>query len=680
MKPFFKQNCVLCHNADTSTAGIRVDQLDPKLEDRHIPTWEAIRNRIRAGTMPPKGMPQPTSAERQRMVEWIGNALEFARMRPSPKNGLVRRLTVSQYRNTLRELLLLDEDLTGGLPPDAVSKDGFLNNKDTLQLSPLLTESYFEIAEAALDRSIVDTRRKPSIQNFRVDLGAGINPAPLPEKLVLGADSMLLENPDFMVTQLTPTKPFAFEPIVMRTKYRFIEGYRGNDTVRGWRDYDSIYHAVFADMRGSKGYPKGDPYNTVPQGLLLRPAIPNDEIFGADGTYGPKANFKISLRELPEDGRFRVTVMAAKYNDGLLLDAGTPSQNSNGIVWKDTRTPGTVTIPKPGVYQVDIYGPEQKLPPPDPSRLRTGLAGSWPEDTVAAGHLDGKAKLVDSPVGKAVSLSDSGDSFTVPRAAIPTNDAMNVGEGDFSVAAWIHPTQIRRVGIVSLGGSDRNLGWYLATSDNRGSLRFETAGRDSQANATVSSPAGAIKVNTWQHVAVVVRRGKNDTRLYVNGSLVARASTGTAQFDDTKADLQLGRIPGAAPFQGELADVRLYNRPLDEAEIQALLQPGKQFVKSNSEKKQEVTLTLGGRQFSGMLEQPAFLAVRLDAGPLQLSVQNTGARELDRVVFTPLPAGNEVAKRFLAFEKRLPQAGRPSRAAPRLRQHARSRRRAANRR
>ena len=69
---------------------------------------------------------------------------------------------------------------------------------------------------------------------------------------------MLLENPDVLVTQLTPTKPFAFEPFFMRTKYRFIEGYRGNDTVRGWRDYDSIYHAVFADMRGSAGYPKGE--------------------------------------------------------------------------------------------------------------------------------------------------------------------------------------------------------------------------------------------------------------------------------------------------------------------------------------------------------------------------------------------------------------------------------------
>ena len=86
---------------------------------------------------------------------------------------------------------------------------------------------------------------------------------------MLGAGSLLLENADFTVTQLTPVKPFAFEPFMMRTHYRFIEGYRGNDTVRGWRDFDSIYHAVFADMRGSDGYPKGKPYSTAPQGLLL---------------------------------------------------------------------------------------------------------------------------------------------------------------------------------------------------------------------------------------------------------------------------------------------------------------------------------------------------------------------------------------------------------------------------
>ena len=134
-----------------------------------------------------------------------------------------------------------------------------------------------------------------------------------------------------------------------------------------------------------------------------------------------------------------------------------------------------------------------------------------------------------------------------------------------------------------MAGSDRTLGWYLELPDDRGTLRFQTAGPADQANGTVSSRPGAIRANTWQHVAAVVRRGRNETLLYVNGYLVAKAALGAAQFDDPKADLQIGNFPGTQPFQGDLADVRLYRRPLDEAEILALVQPGKQFVQPPAE-------------------------------------------------------------------------------------------------
>ncbi len=49
---------------------------------------------------------------------------------------------------------------------------------------------------------------------------------------------------------------------------------------------------------------------------------------GEASTYGPKANFKISLRELPDHGRFRVTVNGGEIQDGLLLDRGAPAQTS----------------------------------------------------------------------------------------------------------------------------------------------------------------------------------------------------------------------------------------------------------------------------------------------------------------------------------------------------------------
>ncbi len=310
--------------------------------------------------MPPEDAKQPTADERKRAVEWTEAALKVARARPTPKNGSVRRLTVAQYRNTLRELLLLDDDLAETLPPDAVSRDGFVNNQDTLQLSPLLLEAYFDIADQALSRCLVDPKAKPTIQNFRVDLGTGINAKPIPDDLVLGADSLLLDKRDFTVEQLKANKPFAFEPFQMRTKLRFIEGYKGNDTVRGWREYDSIYHAVFADMRGTHGYPKGRAYGTVPQGLLLRPAIPSSEVFGVESTYGPRANFKIALRELPTLGRFRVTVTAAKYDDGLLLDPGAkPLDAADSIECRDLKS---VTTKQAGVYQVDVHGAKTSKP------------------------------------------------------------------------------------------------------------------------------------------------------------------------------------------------------------------------------------------------------------------------------------------------------------------------------
>ena len=365
VRPLVQKYCVRCHNLDNLKSGVRVDHLDGSLEGRTVNLWKAIGEQLADEAMPPDDQPQPSAEERQLLAGWIDEAVAAARARKQPKNGSVRRLTVAQYRNTLRDLLGIDDDFSDLLPPDAVSKDGFLNNAHSMQLSPLLLEAYFNIAEQALDRAIVDEPSPPEIQNFRMDLGEKINAQPCSDPLILGALSHLLANADFQVTQLEPAKPFAYKPFLMQTKYRFIEGYQGNDTVRGWREYDSIYHAVFACMRGAEGYPKGLAYQTVPEGLLLRPAIPSDELFQVDSTYGPKANFKISLRELPDRGRFRVTVKAAKYDDGMLIDPGAAARDSSSPearLIEDLSQPQTIEIPAAGVYQLDAYPPKDEKP------------------------------------------------------------------------------------------------------------------------------------------------------------------------------------------------------------------------------------------------------------------------------------------------------------------------------
>lgn len=663
VRPFFKKYCQRCHHADKPTSGVRVDNLDPAFEERQLKLWLHIAHQTAHGSMPPEDALQPSATEKAQVVAWMEKGITQARLRPTPRNGCARRLTVAQYRNTLRELLLLDDNLADNhLPPDAVSRDGFLNNQETLALSPLLLEAYYDIAEKALDRCIVDPKSKPTIQNFRLDFGTGINPTPIPDKLILGADSVLLNAADFILRELQPAKPFPYQPFSMRTQYRFIEGYQGNDTVRGWRDYSSIYHSVFACMRGTQGYPKGKAFSTVPGGLLLRPAIPSAEIFGVESTYGPRANFKIALRELPDHGRFRVTVTAAKYPDGLLLNPGAqPAQTTPQAICANPGPNKSVEIPTDGIYQVDLHAEgDGKQPSPDGSQLNQGLIGHWPLNGSPAsqppanhlvGTLKADAKWADSPFGKALSLDGYEDSFTVPR-----HESMAVGQGDFSVAAWIHPRELRQAGIVCLGKYNWTHGWYFDMPGPNGVLRIETAGPDNKSNGTVASAPGAIQVNKWQHVAAVVNRA-GQTRLFINGYPVAQGKIGAANLDNPKVSLQIGRIQDSDQFHGEITQVRVYHRALGENEIQALVEPGRRFASPPQDKASEVELALGNRHFSGTRTQPAFLAVRLPAGPLPVSLTKAGGRPVGKITFTRLPENSPTAGKFLAFEKRNPRIG-----------------------
>ncbi|HAA72897.1 MAG TPA: hypothetical protein DCE55_27410 [Planctomycetaceae bacterium] len=667
IQPLLKTLCLRCHNAEKMESGIRLDHLDGTLPDKNLFHWRDVRKQLLGMGMPPEGERQPTDAERDLLVGWIQNAMIVARQRNNERNGLIRRLTVAQYQNTIRELLQLEEDLTAVLPADGISAEGFANNVQTLALSPLLIEAYFNIAEQALDLSIVDPETPPVIQTFQMDLGKDINPTPIADKLILGAGSLLIDKPDVVVRELAPEKPFAYTPFSMRKDFQFIEGYQGNDTVRGLREFHSIYHAVFACMRGTNGYPRGAAYETVPGGLLLRPAIPSSEIFGQESTYGPRANFKVSLRELPAQGNFRITVRAARMDDGLLLDSDTAAvdrQKPGGLRIDDPGTTQEVMVPEEGIYQVDAYaganGPP--LDAPDASRLTEELVGIWSLDGTTArvpvgtshkGKLVGAAKFVESPFGQAITVDGKSGAVVIPR-----DPQLKVGDGAFTVAAWIHPRELRQGGIVCLGGYGYVHGWILDMPNAQGVLRLETARPGKIHNGTVQSRPGVLRANQWQHVAVVVERDEKTTRLYVNGYEVGSGTIAKWDLDNPDVQLHIGRVQNAQFFSGDIDDVRIYRRALGKAELQALVEPGRRFAfVPAAEKPQNLTLQLGERYFSGILTQPAFLAVRLPAGAVTLRAQYAGDRAPSHIQLTRVDPGGKLARTFAQFEKRRPTLG-----------------------
>ena len=130
-------------------------------------------------------------------------------------------------------------------------------------------------------------------------------------------------------------------------------------------------------------------------------------------------------------------------------------------------------------------------------------------------------------------------------------------------------------------------------------------------------------------------------------------------LDNPTMDMHIGRIPGSELFWGEIDEVRFYRRALETAEIEALIEPGREMAEAPppSTETSQLTLQLGNRRFTRSLQQPAFMAVRLPAGSLKLNVEYGNVAAVDRVVLTPLRDDDTLAQRFNIFEQRAPRIG-----------------------
>lgn len=144
--PVLKQYCAGCHNTKSRTAGLALDELNPAEAGRHPEAWEKVVRRLRARYMPPAGLPRPDEATYRAVVASLESALDqAAAARPNPgRTGALRRLTRTEYRNAVRDLLAVDADVSSLLPADE-SSHGF-DNVTVGDLSPTLLERYLSAA------------------------------------------------------------------------------------------------------------------------------------------------------------------------------------------------------------------------------------------------------------------------------------------------------------------------------------------------------------------------------------------------------------------------------------------------------------------------------------------------------------------------------------------------------
>jgi len=141
------QYCLVCHNEQLETAGLRLDLVDFANVAENLEMLEKVVRKLRVGTMPPPDMPQPSVDERSLMVSWLETSLDAAAAaKPNPgRTETLRRLNRTEYQNSIRDLLSLDIDATSLLPPDE-SGYGF-DNVNVGDLSPALLDRYISAAQ-----------------------------------------------------------------------------------------------------------------------------------------------------------------------------------------------------------------------------------------------------------------------------------------------------------------------------------------------------------------------------------------------------------------------------------------------------------------------------------------------------------------------------------------------------
>ena len=154
--PFVQKNCAGCHNDQLKTSGLSLTKYHDSsvmLTDRGI--WEKVVRRVRAGEMPPKGMPRPTPESVNIVTQWIENAFSVSdRTTPAdPGHLTAHRLNRVEYDNSVRDLLAVNFKPAADFPADD-SGYGFDNIGDVLSVSPVLMEKYLNAATRIANRAI----------------------------------------------------------------------------------------------------------------------------------------------------------------------------------------------------------------------------------------------------------------------------------------------------------------------------------------------------------------------------------------------------------------------------------------------------------------------------------------------------------------------------------------------
>jgi glucose/arabinose dehydrogenase/chitodextrinase len=169
----------------------------------------------------------------------------------------------------------------------------------------------------------------------------------------------------------------------------------------------------------------------------------------------------------------------------------------------------------------------------------------------------GLTRTTQGKYGSALSFNGASGLVTIPHSA-----SLNLASS-YTLEAWIKPTALSGYQTILIKETSSGCRYWLQTNDSKISSGFNRGGCREHASNTL-----AIPLNQWSHLAAVFNDAANTYTLYFNGVAVT-VQTETSTPTTNTQSLVLGQTAHGERWRGLIDEVRIYNRALSHAEIQA---------------------------------------------------------------------------------------------------------------
>ncbi len=178
VRPLLVKFCVECHSGDKPKGELDFSKIETDQDAvQRFDVWESAIDLVKEGEMPPEDAPQLTAEQRVTLEDWYQGGLVKS-IKAQPGFFKPRRLSATEYRNTLRSLFGFDLELSvieaeqtavekslvmKVLPLDPPGKSGFRNDTSGNPLTTLIWDQYAYLSDTALEQ-MFSRRERPKLE------------------------------------------------------------------------------------------------------------------------------------------------------------------------------------------------------------------------------------------------------------------------------------------------------------------------------------------------------------------------------------------------------------------------------------------------------------------------------------------------------------------------------------